>query len=226
VRGGKKKAAKSTCIKEFTNSNKFTIIKTADDGNCFYDTLSKFGQMNAFATLNKPHLVLRQAVVKKLLEDIDEISPYFVNNSGNPLTRGRIEEEIRELGKPNVWDSNGGDIVIQYAASVFNITISIFDVKDSDPRDVINRIVFSPTEGAELVNVNMLRVNDSHYMLLLPTEGPESGILPRGKKTVMSRRKTNKNKTKSTKNNYNSNNSLQNALKKIAIMESSFVVKK
>jgi hypothetical protein len=212
-----KKAAKSTCIKEFTVANNFTIIKTVDDGNCFYDTLSKFGEKTNFEPLNKSHLELRRRVVHRLLEDIDEVSPYFVTNNGNILNRNTIEKEIRELGKPNVWNSNGGDIVIQYASTVFGISITIFDVKDNYPHDTINRIVFKPsTNNSSVINVNMLRINDSHFMLLLSDR-----IIEQRKKIHLKKYKTIKAKPKNSVSN--SNISLSKALKNIAIFESSFI---
>lgn len=213
-----KKAAKSTCIKEFVGANHFTVIKTVDDGNCFYDTLSKFGEKTNFASLNKSHLELRRRVVHRLLEDIDEVSPYFVTNNGSPLNKNSLEKEIRELGKPNIWNSNGGDIVIQYASSVFGITITIFDVKNNYPHDTINRIIFTPStnNSNRMMNVNMLRVNDSHFMLLWSDD-----TIEQLKKLQLKRNKTIRAKPKNSGSN--SNNSITKALKNIAIFESSFI---
>ena len=227
-----KKASKTTCIKEFTAANDFLVVRTLDDGNCFYDTLSKFGKRTGFPALNKSHLVLRRELVDALLDNISEVAPYFVsnNNSNNVLTEDEIRDQITELGRPNRWNSNGGDIVIQYAAHVFNVTINIYDVKDAFPRDVINRLVFHPLVGGVGTEVNMLRTNDSHYQLLWPGSGPVGAVLPHGKKTATSiKRKLSLNTTKKNKNknkNSNSNNSLARNLKKIALFESSFVVSK
>jgi hypothetical protein len=228
-----KKTAQSTCIKQFTNVNNFLIVKTADDGNCFYDTLSKYGQRTGLPSLNEPHLELRRILVNTLLNNIAEVAPYFVsnNNSNAVLTEDEIRDQIMELGKPNVWNSNGGDIVIQYAAQVFNVTINIYDVKDAFPNDVINRLVFRPLAAgadADAREVNMLRTNDSHYQLLWPASGPYAAVLPKGKKSASSlKRKPSLNTTKKNKNKKNnSNNSLTRNLKKIALFESSFVVSK
>jgi hypothetical protein len=211
-----KKAAASTCAKKFTDMNDLLIVKTLDDGNCFYDTLSKYGKRTGLNSLNVSHLELRKAVVESLLNNINDIAPYFVSNTGNEMTIYNIEDEIKELGKPNRWNSNGGDIVIQYASQVFNITINIYDVKDEEPYDVINRLVFTPV-GVSRAEVNMLRTNDSHYQLLWPRTGPMAAVLPRGKKSVTSKKKTLKN---NKNKNYNSNNSLTRNLKKIALLES------
>lgn len=223
-----KKVAQSTCIKQFTLANDFLVVRTLDDGNCFYDTLSKFGQRTGLPALNKSHLALRRELVSSLLDNISDVAPYFVSNTNNNavLTENEIRDQITELGKPNRWNSNGGDIVIQYAAQVFNVTINIYDVKDAFPRDVINRLVFHPLAGVSDKEVNMLRTNDSHYQLLWPGSGPAAAVLPRGKKTAtVMKRKPSLNTTKKNKNS-NSNNSLARNLKKIALFESSFVVSK
>ena len=40
VRGKPGKVPVSECIRNFASANNFMIVETADDGNCFYDTLS------------------------------------------------------------------------------------------------------------------------------------------------------------------------------------------
>lgn len=189
-----KKAAPSTCVKEFVSANNFKLIKTADDGNCFYDTLSKFGQKTKFSPLNKSHLELRKIVVFGLLNDIDEIAPYFVtNNNNNNQNMNSIEKQILKLAKPNVWNSNAGDIVIQYASKVFRVNINIFDVKNDYPNDIINKIHFNSSNNT-LNTVNMLRINDSHFMLLLPSDLNNNILISKNKN------KTHINKTKKAKN--------------------------
>lgn len=211
-----KKSAISTCATQFIDANDLLIVKTADDGNCFYDTLSKFGQRTGMNTLNKSHLELRKVVVESLLHNIDEIAPYFVSNNGNEMTMYEIEDEIKYLGKPNKWNSNGGDIVIQYASQVFNITINIYDIKDEGLRDVINRLIFIPPTISN-AEINMLRTNDNHYQLLWPKTGPMAAVLPRGKKSITSKKKTIKNKKYNSNNN---NNNLARTFKKIILSES------
>lgn len=228
-----KKSAQSTCITEFNKSNNFTLVKTKDDGNCFYDTLSKYGERTGFPTLNKSHLDLRRVLVLKLLENVEEVAPFFLvfnnnsnnntnnnnnNNVNNDLTN--VEREIVKLAKPNVWKSNNADIVIEYAAKAFGIKIIIYDVKEGISTDVINQYVFEPLEPInDLKVVNMLRVNDNHYMLLWPTEGPGAAVLPKGKKSATSARKGTKKANKNINKNNNLNN-LNNAMLKIALMES------
>lgn len=217
-----KKSAQSTCITQFTKANNFKVIKTADDGNCFYDTLSKYGERTELPSLDKPHLQLRRALVLKMLENVDELAPFFLvlnnnsnnnnsnnnsNNTNNDLTN--VEKEIVKLAKPNVWKSDNADIVIQYAATAFNVKIIIYDVKEEFPTDIINQYVFEP---AELINdlrvVNMLRINDNHYMLLWPTEEPNIGNISKVKKAT---KKTTKKANK---------NSINNMMLRMAIMES------
>jgi hypothetical protein len=245
-----KKSAESTCYKAFADKNNFKIVITADDGNCFYDTLSKFGQRTLVPLLNKPHIDIRKFVVEELLENSEEVAPYFVNNNGNVLSSEEVKTEIKKLARPNVWNSNGGDIVIQYAAKALGVNIHIYDVHEQHPDNVINKLSFdSPVESD--VTVSMLRIHNSHYMLLWPeNHNAAAGILntaPKGKKisatvtakvapastTNRPRRQTRK-PNKYTSNNSNKrsvvsnnlNSGLANALRNIELYESSVNIPK
>jgi hypothetical protein len=172
-----KKAAVSTCAKEFAESNDFFVVKTADDGNCFFDTLSKFGGRSGYPALNKPHLELRYEIVSGLLDNINNVAPFFVTNNEN----ANIANEIQKFGEPNLWDNDVGDIMTQYAATIFKVNISIFDIKNSQPRDVINKYYFTPKNINSNIDVHMLRIHDSHYQLLWPKNAPILSPKSKGK---------------------------------------------
>jgi hypothetical protein len=149
-----------TCAKEFTEANNFKIIITDDDGNCFYDTLSKFGKKANLERLNKPHLVLREELVDKLLENPSKVANYIIYNNEFELLN-----KIEKLKNNGEWINDTSDIVSQYASTVFNIILNIFDVKDG----AINKIIMRPlSTNNSTVEVNMLRINDNHYQLLWP----------------------------------------------------------
>jgi hypothetical protein len=212
--------APSTCITEFTKANNFLVVETKWDGNCFYESLSKFGERTGVPVLNRPHLALRNKLVDTLLENIHEVAPYVVNEEGNSVSEEEILDELETLRKPNVWNSNVGDIVIQYAAKAFGVNIIIYDVKEQFPQNIINQLTFKAPQQTS-TTVDVLRVKDVHYKLLWPKD---AGVLPKGKKIAVA--KTVNKSRKNKKNNYNSNSSLSKNLKKIALMNSSFIVPK
>jgi hypothetical protein len=162
-----KSSATSTCARKFAEDNRFIIIKTVDDGNCFYDTLSKFGEKKNIDRVNRSHLVLRKELVDKLLTNKNNVAPYILYN-----TPAQLVSIIKELGRNGIWDNDTSDIVSQYASKVFNIILNIFDVKGG----VINKITMRPlSENKSTVEVNMLRINDSHYQLLWPS--PKNNVI-------------------------------------------------
>ena len=160
-----------SCAVEFAEHHGFEIIETHDDGNCFFDTLSKAGDLYNVPTLSFTHQNLRAQLVEYMMNHVDEIAPFFSANNGNnsnnsndPVTR------ILQLGEDGNWDNNDGDMVSQVAADAFKININIYDVKKQKGRFSINKIQIH--KGA-YHTVDILRINDGHYQLLL-SNSPKS----------------------------------------------------
>jgi hypothetical protein len=217
---GKKMAVKS-CAKKFADDNNFIIVKTVDDGNCFYDTLSIYGKRKGIDIINKHHLEIRKFVTDEMLRNLSDLQPFFVDENGNFLTKKEVIAEIKILGKDGVWDRNGGDIVIQYAAKALNITIEVYDVHEQDPDNIINKLSFTVTDSD--IIVKMLRVDDSHYQLLWPENEPQ---LPKGRRRITVKKNEShiEESIGAKKENINNKSlkhskSLEEDLKKIAKME-------
>ena len=176
-----------SCAVEFAKHHGFEIIETRDDGNCFFDTLSKAGDLYNVPTLSFTHQNLRAQLVEYMMNHVDEIAPFFSANNGNngnnsnnsnnsrnnsfgnhgsndPVTR------ILQLGEDGNWDNNDGDMVSQVAADAFKININIYDVKKQKGRFSINKIQIH--KGA-YHTVDILRINDGHYQLLF-SNSPKS----------------------------------------------------
>lgn len=180
------------CLNTFLDEKEFIRIPTPDDGNCFYHTLTKFLQLSQNSSLPSTyHKELRKLVVEKMMLDFDTVSIYLVNNSNK-----NTFEQLEELSKDKVWNSDAGDVVTQYAAKALDMNIKIFDLKKATKSKKI--IVSRNEKGSEIINtkpaepakiisylfnsdintgitVNMLRIRDGHFELLYPKE---AGVVP------------------------------------------------
>lgn len=163
------KKTMNDCINDYITLNKFTKVETADDGNCFFDTLSKFYELNG---IKKPHSKLREELITYIRKNKVKIQQY---HAGNEKSFNNAVAELSELG---AWSSNLGDSVPSIATNAFKIKIIIHDVRQKNkviPRN-INRIELDP-EGNPEYTVNMLR-NKNHYELLLPKNGVAASAAP------------------------------------------------
>ncbi len=174
IRGGmytcdiSNKKTMNDCINDYIAQNNFTKVETADDGNCFFDTLSKFYELNG---IEKSHSKLREELTDYMKAYIDNIGLYLSHTNN-------ASKEIEKLSKSGVWSSNLGDSVPSIATRVFNIKIIIHDVRQKNkviPRH-IQTIELKP-EGIEPeYTVNMLR-NKNHYELLIESNSEMHNLL-------------------------------------------------
>lgn len=205
-KGEIKKVPVEKCAKNFADENDFLIVKTADDGNCFYDTLSKYGSRTGNPKTNKTHMELRQEIVGSILkpEKLNEIAPFLVEDRTVSPEKNAIEvnpvEELKKFLKEYEWAGWMGDVIPQIAAEVLGVNITIYDVIDNmndvilnmndvipNMNDVIpnriipNKIVRIEFSGGRNINTTifMLRTNGNHFRLLWPKDAP---VLPRGRK--------------------------------------------
>lgn len=150
------------CINDYIENNNFLRIETVDDGNCFFDTLSKFYEMNG---INKSHTELRKELIKYMYDNLGDIAAFLSGESD-------ILNSINELSKNGVWSSNLGDSIPSIATKAFKITIIIHDVrkkKGAIPRH-IQILQLEPEGERSKYTIHMLR-NINHYELLVPAAG-------------------------------------------------------
>ena len=156
------------CAREFSLANQFTIISTIDDGNCFFDTLSKAGAHHHIASLQFNHTELRAQLVQYMLEHLDELLPFFISNNNN--NDRSPEERIIALGEDGEWDNDDGDAISQIAGDAFRININLFDIKEDVVKRkwtyVVNKMVFANYPGSPIIDI--LRIDDGHYEFLQP----------------------------------------------------------
>lgn len=190
------------CAREFSLANQFTIISTIDDGNCFFDTLSKAGAHYHIASLQFNHTELRAQLVQYMLEHLDELLPFFISNNNN--NDRSPEERILALGEDGEWDNDDGDAISQIAGDAFRININLFDIKEDVVKRkrtyVVNKMVFANYPGSPTIDI--LRIDDGHYEFLQPAGAAAAAAPPQGnspktkKKSPSPKKNTSPNKTK------------------------------
>lgn len=150
------------CADRLAKELHMRIVKTLDNGDCFFDTLSKYGRAYDYAPLNHSPRILRHTMVDYMENHVDEIEPYILMNRGKtPISM------IRTLRKEGVWDNHMGDLLSQIASDVFRVNLFIYNV---DPPNI--RRIRVNQRNYETGPVHMLRIHDSHYELLLPHDAP------------------------------------------------------
>lgn len=208
------KLSNAQCIKKLLDTQGFIRIKTPPDGNCFYHTLTKFLQLSQNSTLPIDyHMTIRNMVIDHMEQNIDNIIPYFIQNSNNT-----ISNQLDVLRKNGVWNSEVGDIIIQYSAKALNMCIKIYDVQEpikehkkllvklnneniyniipAQPRRIIS---YKMNPDINLgITIHMLRIDDGHFELLYPKN---AGVMPPSKYKKTIKNKKNNKTIKNTKNN-------------------------
>jgi hypothetical protein len=164
----RKKDKYAACAEEFSEAHQFTIIPTLDDGNCFFDTLSKAGTYHHIASLQFTHSELRAQLVQYMLTYLDKLLPFFISNNNN--NDRSPEERILALGEDGEWDNDDGDAISQIAGDAFLININLFDIKEDIVKRkrtyVVNKMIFANYPGFPTIDI--LRINDGHYEFLEP----------------------------------------------------------
>jgi hypothetical protein len=193
------------------------IIKTAEDGNCFFDTLATYGWAYHYQPLARSHHELRQIMVDYILDHLDDYSPYIIVKKGKTM-----KTTIEWLRKDKTYADDMGDLLSQIAADIFKVNIYIYDV---DP-PIIRRLRANQKPYPEPRPLHMLRIGQ-HYKLLLPQEAAPHVIgsyasvhkndTYSSSKAAMSKAAKSKTAKKSNNNSKNSVNNLSHAISKVAI---------
>jgi hypothetical protein len=202
------------CSEKFAPQIGMRIIKTAEDGNCFFDTLATYGWAYQHPLLAHSHHELRQIMVDYIFDHLDDYSPYIIVKKGKTM-----KSTIEWLRKDKTYADDMGDLLSQIAADTFKVNIYIYDV---DPPE-IRRLRANQINYPETPPLHMLRIGQ-HYKLLLPQEDAPHVIGSYAsihKKSKFKKWKTakNSNHSKNGKNGKNGNsvNNLSHALSKVAI---------
>ena len=204
------------CSEKFAPQIGMRIIKTAEDGNCFFDTLATYGWAYQHAPLEYSHHELRQIMVDYIFDHLDDYSPYIIVKKGKTM-----KSTIEWLRKDKTYADDMGDLLSQIAADAFKVNIYIYDV---DPPE-IRRLRANQINYPETPPLHMLRIGQ-HYKLLLPQEDAPHVIgsyasTHKKSKSKKSKSKTakNSNHSKNGKNGKNGNSvhNLSHALSKVAI---------
>jgi hypothetical protein len=164
------------CADEFAGSQGWNVISTADNGNCFYDSLAKYYQKTKNADKAKrSNRELRKMIINAIITRRAEYAHVFVSEDPNApeMTNADILAELQEYLKPYQWAGPLGDVVPSVAAHILDINITIYDTRD-DGR--VNMIAMGtgpngiPNPG--LPTINLIRTNGNHFQLLWPIAAP------------------------------------------------------
>jgi len=178
--GKKSKArdAHAKCAQQFANENHFELIHTADNGDCFFNTLTKFALLTYYRPLLQSNntnynakyemdghpndRLLRQILVDHIEENLHSYID-FINN-----TNDSVENQLRSLRQKGVWDADIGDLVLPAGANAFRININLYNIEENrDRKDIVKLTKYVPNEPSD-VYVNIMRINEGHFELLLP----------------------------------------------------------
>ena len=149
-----KKQDYSDCEESFAATFGFKIIETADDGNCFFDSLSKYGKKMKFEPLNKHMQTLREETVD-YLHTVPELSIVYT------------EDDIEELRKSRVYACDAGDLPPQFANRAFGMNLHIYTFNHDEDLNM-NYITLVKNRGTihRDVTVHVLHIGN-HFKLLL-----------------------------------------------------------
>ena len=216
-----KKQDYSDCEESFADAFGFKIIETADDGNCFFDSLSKYGKKMKFEPLNKHMQTLREETVD-YLHTVPELSIVYT------------EDDIEELRRSRVYACDAGDLPPQFANRAFGMNLHIYTFNHDEDLN-INYITLVKNRGTihRDVTVHVLHIGNHFKLLLTENEAATEFLIDDAAlaERVHANEKANRNRSKALaeqqrnanrrtkKQNKNEMNSLEKALKNIKLAE-------
>jgi len=164
-----------------------------------------------------------------------EFNNMIQQSSLDEVQKIKLYQTIMQLKTPGIWDSDAFDIVPEYAAEALRININIYDsVGPSRAKRVLNKVIegkktyrkevgtssriikyeFIPEEPAH-TTIDMLRIDEGHYELLMPA----SNINVKNKVFVKSTATKKKKNAANAPSPRKRSNSLNNALAQISLAE-------
>jgi len=175
-------ALESICINDYLNRDvkhdflktKWKIIKTDEKGNCFYDSLSKFGSITRNNILHKTQLELRHIIVNAIIAMAESNGKNSVLLTHLfPGSKLKYETKIKKLNeylKADKWYGTIGDVIPQLSAQILNININIYDLLSVDPCEIYMHSFngYNTTTTVNLIRTGSDRFNLNHYRLLMP----------------------------------------------------------
>jgi hypothetical protein len=186
---GKKSKAKDAhakCAKQFADENRFELIHTADNGDCFFNTLTRFAFLANYRPLLRSNenpnydakydmeghpndIILREDLVNHMEDHLQDYI-YFINNNEKS-----VENQLALLREGGIWDTSIGDLVVPVGANAFGININLYNIEENNEgKDVIKLKRYPSKYHPSGVDVDILRINEGHFELLLPTNGNKS----------------------------------------------------
>jgi len=205
-RGKISKVSFTECINNFMKFKGYINVKTSEKGDCFYDSLSKFGKRTGNPKINKTSAEIRNIIIGDMIKIMsnpktkNQISDVIIPDDEDALpftTNQQKIEQLKEYLDPYKWFGRTGDIIPQKAAEILGINITIYDLHEDKNSYFFNRLQYFGTYIDD-TPVIMLRIHGNHYRLLWPRDKSIS------RKTVK----------KSSNNELNSNNELKVVMKK------------
>lgn len=184
---GKKSKAKDAhvkCAQYFADETQFELIPTADNGDCFFNTLTRFSFLANYRPLLRSNenpnydarddieghpndIILREDLVNHMEEKLQDYI-YYINNNDKS-----VENQIDLLREGGIWDTSIGDLVVPVGANAFGININLYNIEENDEgKDIIKLKRYISKYYPSDVYVNIIRINDGHFELLLPTNKP------------------------------------------------------
>jgi hypothetical protein len=154
------------CIEDFGDDKGFIWQDVPPDGNCFFYALELYYKLTyPNSNDNKSYMKLRKIVVDFINIHFNEYEPY-----------GITKKDIIALSKNGGWNNIAGDFVIPAAAPALNLKIKLYDLKKGNKElKTKKRIILyiypeiDGDNGIERETVHLIRINDNHFGLLIPT---------------------------------------------------------
>ena len=151
----------SKCVKDFTDQVNFRFENVSPDGNCFFHTLEKYYRKKGNASASKNYKELRATIVNYILENWEFYSDY-----------GIVQEDILDFMEDGAWNLEVGDFVVPVAARALNIKLVVYDIKPAQKspptKKRIIRHIYPDEPPIPIEEVNILRINQGHFGLLVP----------------------------------------------------------
>jgi hypothetical protein len=170
------------CLEHEIAEAGFVRLESPNDGNCFFASLETYFKLKETPHADKTHMELRHFLRDYLLAHAEKFRPFVVKEYKvkSEVQRLRylnafIAKEIKTIGKPNIYDTQLGDIVPQEATNAFNVRIVIHNWNWTTREFTIFDLI--PELGKPEHTIHLLRINENHFDLLFPKSEFDSDAL-------------------------------------------------